>query len=84
VSCLQKEHSSKTFFAEANKKSCPGYYGSLNLKTIDENERDHIISRLKRCNGRISGNGGAAELLKVPPSTLQSTIRKPGIRKKIL
>ena len=31
--------------------------GESHLKTIHENERDHIISVLKKCNGRIWGSG---------------------------
>jgi len=50
-------------------------------KTIDENERDHIISVLKKCGGKISGSGGAAELLNINVSTLNSKIKKHGIRK---
>jgi len=49
------------------------------LKTIDEHERDYIISVLKKSGGRIWGAGGAAELLKMPPSTLKSKIKKLGI-----
>lgn len=51
------------------------------LKTIDENSRDHILAVLKNCNGRISGPGGAADILEVPPSTLHSKIKKLGIKK---
>lgn len=51
------------------------------LKSIDENSRDHIIAVLRKCNGRVSGPGGAAEILQVPPSTLHSKIRKLGIKK---
>ena len=50
-------------------------------KTIEENERDHIIAILKKCNGKISGEGGAAELLNINVSTLNSRIKKLGIRK---
>ncbi len=39
----------------------------LRMKTIHENERDYIISVLKKCNGRILGAGGAAEVLNVQP-----------------
>jgi DNA-binding NtrC family response regulator len=53
----------------------------LHMKTIHENERDYIISVLKKCNGKIWGTGGAAELLNVPPSTLKSKMKKLGIRK---
>jgi transcriptional regulator with GAF, ATPase, and Fis domain len=54
------------------------------IKTIDENERDHILCMLKFCKGRISGEGGAAEILGVPPSTLGSKIKRLGIRKEHL
>ena len=53
----------------------------MHLKTIHENERDHIIAVLKKCNGRIWGAGGAAELLDVPPSTLKSKMKKLNIHK---
>jgi two-component system response regulator HydG len=53
----------------------------LAIKTIDENERDYILKILKHVKGRISGEGGAAELLGVPPSTLNSRIKRLGIRR---
>src|SRR5215204_872527 len=46
------------------------------IKTIEENERDHILAALKKCNGKISGEGGAAELLNINVSTLNSRIKK--------
>ncbi|NUY81497.1 sigma 54-interacting transcriptional regulator [Flavobacterium sp. MAH-1] len=51
------------------------------LKTIEENEREHIEAVLKRVNGRIRGVGGAAEILGVPPTTLASKIQKLGIKR---
>jgi formate hydrogenlyase transcriptional activator len=51
------------------------------VKTIKENEREHIVRVLKRCNGRIAGRGGAAELLGVPASTLNSKIARLMINK---
>jgi formate hydrogenlyase transcriptional activator len=50
-------------------------------KTIDDNERDHIIAVLKKCSGKISGPGGAAASLGIPASTLNSKIHKLGIKK---
>ncbi|WP_207513756.1 sigma-54-dependent transcriptional regulator [Longitalea luteola] len=50
------------------------------VKTIEENERDYIIATLKKCNGKISGTGGAAELLNIKVSTLNSRIKKLGIK----
>ena len=54
---------------------------SARAKTIFENERDHIISILKKCDGRIWGPGGAAEILNLPPTTLRSRMKKLGIQK---
>ena len=54
------------------------------VKTLDENERDHILDMLKYCKGRIAGKGGAAALLGVPPSTLNSKIKRLGIRREHL
>ena len=54
------------------------------LKTIHENERDHIISVLKKCNGRIWGPGAAAEILNIQPSTLKSRMKKLGIKKEYI
>ncbi|HTL10192.1 MAG TPA: sigma 54-interacting response regulator [Chitinophagaceae bacterium] len=51
------------------------------MKTIQENERDYIITVLKKCNGRIWGPGAAAEILNIPPSTLKSKMKKLGIKK---
>jgi formate hydrogenlyase transcriptional activator len=51
------------------------------IKTIEENEREHILEVLKKCKGRIFGGNGAAEILGVPVSTLNSKIKKLGIKK---
>ena len=50
------------------------------IKTIEENERDYIIGVLKKCNGRIRGAGGAAEVMGLPPTTLHSKMKKLGIK----
>jgi transcriptional regulator with GAF, ATPase, and Fis domain len=61
------------------RKNIPG--DEYRLKTIDENERDHIIAVLKICNGRVWGRGAAAEILNINPSTLKSRMRKLGIKR---
>ncbi|HKO78962.1 MAG TPA: sigma-54 dependent transcriptional regulator [Chitinophagaceae bacterium] len=48
-------------------------------KTITENEKDHIIATLKKCNWKVYGPGGAAELLDMNVSTLNSRMKKLGI-----
>jgi DNA-binding NtrC family response regulator len=52
------------------------------IKTSDEMQRDHVLSVLKHCNERVSGSGGAAELLNLPPSTLTARMKKLGIQRK--
>ncbi|MHA3789435.1 sigma 54-interacting transcriptional regulator [Flavobacterium hauense] len=51
-------------------------------KSIEENEKSHIISVLKKCSGKVWGIGGAAEVLNVPPTTLNSKMKKFGIMKR--
>jgi len=51
------------------------------IKTIDENERELIIRTLRHCKGKVSGRGGAAELLGVPSTTLNAKIKRLGIKK---
>jgi formate hydrogenlyase transcriptional activator len=49
--------------------------------SLEEVERKHIIQVLRRCSGKISGIGGAAEILGMPGNTLHSKLRKLGISK---
>jgi two-component system response regulator HydG len=53
-------------------------------KTITENERDHIIEALEKCDWKIYGQGGAAEALDINASTLHARMKKLGIEKKII
>jgi DNA-binding NtrC family response regulator len=62
--------------AKVNTKSNEWYF-----KTIQENEREHIINVLEKCNGRIRGKGGASEILGLPPTTLASRMQKLGIKR---
>ena len=60
---------------------------SAGLPTRDElkrRERETIVNALKRTNGKVSGPGGAAELLGVNPSTLASRITALGINRRTL
>ena len=54
------------------------------FKTMIENERDHILAVLESCNWKISGKGGAAEILDINVNTLNSRIKKLGIEKEII
>ncbi|MCW3106353.1 MAG: family ATPase [Segetibacter sp.] len=50
------------------------------LKTHEENEREHILKALLKCKSKIYGSGGAAEVLGIHVSTLNSKIKKLGIK----
>ena len=54
---------------------------TFELKSLEEAEREQIMLTLQYCNGKIRGNGGAAEILKLHPNTLDFKIKKLGITK---
>jgi len=58
----------------------PAWPGDPSM-ALSDNERRHILWTLEKTNGRVSGPGGAAELLKINPSTLRFRIKKLGIQK---
>jgi DNA-binding NtrC family response regulator len=66
--------------APVNRSAAP----SGKVRTIEEIEKDHIIQVLKKCNSKIYGPGGAAEMLNIPPTTLSSKIKKLGILKDLI
>mgnify|MGYP000096521500 CR=1 FL=1 len=47
----------------------------LNEAQLRDIEKDNIIRALAHCNGKISGDNGAAKLLGLKPSTLNSRIK---------
>jgi len=54
------------------------------IHTEEERRRqevDNIIAALRLCNGRLFGDQGAAEVLKVKPTTLASRIKRLGINR---
>ena len=53
------------------------------LKTLREQERDHILRALHRTGGRVSGALGAATLLDINPKTLEARMKKLGIRRTV-
>jgi formate hydrogenlyase transcriptional activator len=59
----------------------PEMLNNQGVKTIDEIEKEYILSILRMTNGKVSGVGGAAELLKIPSTTLSSKMRRLKIKK---
>jgi formate hydrogenlyase transcriptional activator len=69
------------------RKDCGPSDGSLASaltpdSTLEEIEREHVLSTLSRCGGVIEGPKGAAKRLGLRPSTLRSRIAKLGIDRK--
>lgn len=50
---------------------------------LEENEKEYIIKVLKHTKWKVRGNNGAAELLQINPSTLESRMKKLGIERPI-
>ena len=49
--------------------------------TLEAIERQHILEILEKTNWRVSGQNGAAEILGLKPSTLESRMKKLGIQR---
>lgn len=61
----------------------PSLAGSLSAQpmTLAEVERRHILDVLKKTGWRIRGNNGAAEVLDMKPTTLESKMAKLGLQR---
>jgi transcriptional regulator with GAF, ATPase, and Fis domain len=53
----------------------------LSQADLAQHERDNILAALKQARWRISGCGGAAEILGVKPTTLTSRLKRFGIER---
>jgi formate hydrogenlyase transcriptional activator len=67
--------------AAAPRHSASSAKEEVKLITIAENERAHILAVLKACQGRITGEKGAAKILGIPPTTLNSKMKRLQIRR---
>ena len=65
----------------SNMSSARNDEGTFELKSLQDTEREQIIRTLKYCKGKIRGEGGAAQILKLHPSTLDFRIKKLDIKK---
>jgi formate hydrogenlyase transcriptional activator len=50
-------------------------------RTLEEIEKKHIVKVLEECHWRVGGKFGAAEILGMKRSTLDSRMAKLGIRR---
>ncbi len=64
-----------------NNKKLALFHKEFEIKTWEEQERNYLLEILKITNGKITGKNGAAQLLNLKPTTLQSKILKLGIKR---
>jgi formate hydrogenlyase transcriptional activator len=48
-------------------------------QTLEKVETDHIMAVMEKCNWKINGDNGAAEILNMHPNTLRSKMKRLGI-----
>ena len=56
----------------------------LTYEELRARERGNLLTALKKAKGKVSGSGGAAELLEVKPTTLASRLKAMGIERGIV
>jgi DNA-binding NtrC family response regulator len=66
---------------ESTPRTATGLLGTGGLRTLVQLEHDHIVATLERLRWKVEGDGGAAEVLGINPSTLRTRMRKHGIKR---
>ena len=56
----------------------------LSREELKKRELENLLAALEKCNGRVFGPGGAAQLLGMRPTTLASRLKALGIKKKFM
>jgi transcriptional regulator with GAF, ATPase, and Fis domain len=69
------------FLPKTSVQLSPSVSSISEIKSLADSERDYIIAVLKQTGGRIKGQGGAADILGIPATTLNSRMKKMGIKK---
>ncbi len=54
------------------------------FKSLNEMEREHIVNALRLTKGKVTGENGAAQLLKINGKTLGTRMKKLGIQRSII
>jgi transcriptional regulator with GAF, ATPase, and Fis domain len=78
---LHVELPSLTSATIATRSSSPVRTPPTNGQTLGEIERCHILTVLEKTGWRVSGKNGAAEILGLKPTTLESRMAKLGIKR---
>jgi transcriptional regulator with GAF, ATPase, and Fis domain len=78
----QLRFDSQPIVAAPTPPSRSGALPLLSRAAMEKHQRDAIVAALERSGGRVSGSGGAAELLGMKTSTLFSRMNVLGLRQK--
>jgi transcriptional regulator with GAF, ATPase, and Fis domain len=73
--------SGPTFLVPELEISSTKFSGMSTEISLQENERRHIMWALQKTGWKVRGSGGAAELLKIHPSTLAFRMKKLGVQR---
>jgi formate hydrogenlyase transcriptional activator len=66
---------------ESFQAAVPSNTAGGSARALEDVEREHILRTLEACDWRVKGQGNAAAQLKLHPNTLQSRMKKLGIRR---
>lgn len=75
---------SRTTHNPAEHDEQPSKQAPLTREELKRQEREAIAAALKQTKGKLSGPGGAAELLGMKPTTLSSRISALGLNRKAI
>ncbi len=69
---------------QSGKISKPNPKSEFLVRSLEEVEKEHIMSTIRYSRGRIGGRLGAAELLGMPSATLFSKMKKLGLKREVV
>lgn len=75
-----EEYQLPVYFSGNAKSSAKNRADSLSIKPFDQTIKEYLKMVLKQTDGKIYGKNGAAKVLKLAPTTLQSKLIKYGIK----
>jgi transcriptional regulator with GAF, ATPase, and Fis domain len=75
---------SRTNGSSAEVARAPAQQALVTREELKRQEREAIAAAIRQTNGKVSGPGGAAELLGIKPTTLASRIAALGINRRAL
>lgn len=79
--CELHEHARRLAEQATTSETGLGPAPGARILPLREAERRHLVAALRHSGGKIYGRDGAAKLLELKPTTLQSKLKKHGINR---